>query len=141
MAGQPPHAGAPVVAAELEAYLDEALDAPRMAQIEQLLRARPELLQQLAEINARRDCGIHTLAEIWRRHQIGVPTREELLAYLHGRLPKAHAEYIRFRVEVLQCRFTIANLRDLEAQAKEARSQSTARRQKYFQSTVRHLTD
>ena len=130
-----------ITPAELDAYLDEALDAGRMAQIEQTLRARPDLLQRLADINARRDCGIHTLAEIWRRHQIGVPTREELTAYLQGTLPQEHADYIRFRVDVLKCRFTIANLRDLQLQSGEAASQIAARRRKYFQSSVRHLKD
>ena len=68
--------------AELEAYLDEALDAERMAEVERALRGRPDLLQQLAQINARRDCGVHTVGEIWRRHHVGVPTREELGSYL-----------------------------------------------------------
>ena len=127
--------------AELEGYLDEALDASRMSQIEQLLRQRPDLLQRLAAINARRDCGVHTLAEIWRRHQIGVPTREELSDYLRGALPTEQAAYIRFRVEVLKCRFTIANLRDLQSQLSDSEPQVAARRRKYFQSSVGHLKD
>lgn len=130
-----------ITPAELDAYLDEALDAGRMAQIEQTLRARPDLLQRLADINARRDSGIHTLAEIWRRHQIGVPTREELQGYLLGILRPAHAAYLRFRVATLKCRYTIANLRDLESQQQEADTQVVARRRKYFQSSVGHLKD
>jgi hypothetical protein len=130
-----------ITTAELDAYLDEALDAGRMAQIEQTLRARPDLLQRLADINARRDCGIHTLAEIWRRHQIGVPTREELQGYLLGILPPEHAAYLRFRVETLKCRYTIANLRDLQSQQQQAEAQVVARRHKYFQSSVGHLKD
>jgi hypothetical protein len=136
-----PAASGDLSRAELEAYLDEALDGPRMAQIEQTLRGRPDLLKRLAEINARRDHGIHTLAEIWRRHQIGVPSREELQSYLLGTLTKDHADYIRFRVETLKCRYTIANLRDLEAQRREGPSRASARRQKYFQSSVQHLRE
>ena len=129
----------PITSAELVAYLDEALDAGRMAQIEQELRAQPDLLQRLAEINGRRDSGVHTLAEIWRRHQIGVPTREELQGYLLGILPTEQAAYIRFRVETLKCRYTIANLRDLESQQAEAQTHVAARRKKYFQSSVGRL--
>lgn len=126
---------------ELEAYLDEGLNAERMAEIETALRRQPELLRRLAAIHARRDGGVHTLAEIWRRSQIGVPTREELSNYVRGVLPKEHAAYIRFRVETLKCRLTIANLRDLEAQRKEAESQVTARRRKFFAVSIRHLKD
>ena len=127
--------------AELEAYLDEALAPERMAEIERGLRGRPELLQRLAQINARRDCGVHTVGEIWRRHHVGVPTREELGSYLLGVLPKEQAAYIRFRVTRLKCRYTIANLRDLQSQQKEAEHHVTARRRKYFQSSVGRLRD
>jgi hypothetical protein len=126
---------------ELEAYLDESLDVERMSQIEQALRRQPELLERLAQINGRRDSGLHSLGEIWRRHQIGLPTREELGSYLLGVLPDEHASYIRFRVETLKCRYTIANLADLQAQQREGETQVAARRRKYFQSSVGHLKD
>jgi hypothetical protein len=126
---------------ELEAYLDEGLDIERMAHIEQALRERPELLERLAQINGRRDSGMHSLGEIWRRQQIGLPTREELGSYLLGVLSDEHASYIRFRVEILKCRYTIANLSDLQVQQREGDSQVAARRRKYFQSSVGHLKD
>ncbi len=132
---------ADITAAELEAYLDEALAPERMAEIERELRADSGLLQRLSQINARRDCGVHTLGEIWRRHHIGVPTREELGSYLLGVLPKEHAAYIRFRVATLKCRYTMANLDDLRAQQKEAETQVSARRRKYFQSSVGRLRE
>lgn len=125
--------------AELEAYLDEALEAGRMSEIEQALRQRPELLKDLTRINSRRDVGVHTLGEIWRRHQIGVPSREDLGSYLLGVLPKEHAAYIDFRIKTLKCRFTIANLDDLRAEQEEAESKVTARRRKYFQSSAGYL--
>ncbi|MBC8871063.1 MAG: hypothetical protein H8E44_16685 [Planctomycetes bacterium] len=127
--------------AELEAYLDEALDVERMAEIEREIRSRPELLERLTKINSRRDSGFHTLAEIWRRNQIGIPSREELGSYLLGVLPEEHAAYIRFRIEQLKCRFTIANLRDLKAQQEKDDSRVAARRRKYFRSSVHHLKD
>lgn len=141
MTKQPHLAEHELTEAELEGYLDEALDSERMAQIEQTLRARPEILHRLVDINSRRDCGIHTLAEIWRRHQIGVPTRDELQRFLAGSLPKEHAAYIRFRLDVLQCRYTVANLRDLESERRESQPQVQARRHKIFQSSVGHLRD
>ena len=64
--------------AELEAYLDESLDSSRAAEIEHRLREDTVLLQRLSRINHRRDAGIHTLGEIWRRHQIGVPSAEKM---------------------------------------------------------------
>jgi hypothetical protein len=127
---------------ELEAYLDETLDVERMVQIERALREEPRLLEHLARINARRDSGTHSLAEIWRRHQIGVPTRDELGCFLLGVLPKEQADYIRFRLETLKCRFTIANLNDLSVQQQQqAEHQQTSRRGKYFQSSVGYLKD
>jgi hypothetical protein len=112
-----------------------------MAEVEKVLRRRPELLQHLAQINTRRDAGVHTVGEIWRRHQIGVPSREDLGSYLLGVLSPEHADYIRFRVETLRCRFTIANLRDLEAAQTETAGNTAARRKKYFQSSVGRLKE
>ena len=112
-----------------------------MVEIEREIRRRPELIERLKQINARRDSGYHTLAEIWRRNQIGVPSREELGSYLLGLLPKEHAAYIRFRVEKLKCRYTIANLRDLEAQQERDDKQAEARRRKYLRSSMRHLKE
>ena len=127
--------------ADLEAYLDEALAADQMAEVEQTLRDNQELLERLAAINARRDSGIHSLGGIWRRHQIGVPSREELGSYLLGVLPDEHVEYIKFRLETLRCRYTIANLRDLEMQQQESNQQTSQRREKYFQSSAGYFKE
>lgn len=126
--------------AELEAYLDEALDAERASQIEKALRENPALGRQLAEINARRDSGVHSLGDIWRRQQLGVPSRETLGSYLLGILDEAHANYIRFRIEVLRCPFTIANLRDLQEQAAAATPVRETRKRRYLNSTSRYFS-
>ncbi len=126
---------------ELEAYLDESLDVERMAQIEQAARQDPRLLEHLSRINARNDRGNHSLSSIWRRHQIGVPSQNELGSYLLGILPEEHADYIRFRIETLKCRFTIAKLNDLVARQQQSESQQIVRRGKYFQSSVGYLKD
>ena len=67
---------------DLQAYLDEALAPGEMAAIEVELRNKPELLQQLSAINARRDAGVHSLGEIWRRNRLTCPSREQLGSYL-----------------------------------------------------------
>ena len=68
--------------AELEAYVDEALPAERMAAIEEAARGDVDLLRRLAAVNARRDAGVHSLGEIWRRNRLTCPTREQLGSYL-----------------------------------------------------------
>ncbi|RMF98813.1 MAG: hypothetical protein D6741_09150 [Planctomycetota bacterium] len=123
---------------DLEAYLDEALPADEMARIEEALRHDPQLRDRLAEINARRDAGVHSLGEIWRRHRISCPDRTQLGAYLLGTLDEAVADYIRFHIEVVGCRYCEANLRDLKEQA-EADEGTASRRRKFFQSSVGYL--
>src|SRR3990167_8202548 len=104
----------PLSQAELEAYLDEALPVEAMASIERVLRGDPKLAQQLAGINARRDAGLHSLGEIWRRHRLSCPTRELLGSYLLGVLSKEAADYLGFHLEVMGCRVCRANLNDLQ---------------------------
>ena len=128
--------------AELEAYLDESLDAERSREVEQAVREDSALLKRLAEINARRDSGVHSLGEIWRRHQLGVPSRETLGSYLLGILDDGQAEYIRFRVEVLKCPFTIAKLKDLQEQtAEEAKPDRAKRKSRYINSTSHYFSN
>src|SRR5687767_2924700 len=105
---------------ELEAYLDEALPAEEMARIEDALRRNPKLLDELAAINARRDAGVHSLGEIWRRHRLSCPTREQLGGLLLGTLPKQQSDYLRFHLDVVGCRLCRANLLDLQTQQADA---------------------
>ena len=124
---------------ELEAYLEEALAPEEMVEIETALRNHSELAQQLATINARRDAGIHSLGEIWRRHGISCPSREHLGSYLLGALSEEHADYIAFHIENIVCRLFRANLEDLQRKQAEVSDTVVTRRQKYFQSTAGHL--
>lgn len=126
--------------AELEAYLDETLDPSRAAEIERLARQDNRLVERLATINGRRNAGVHTLSEIWRRNQVAVPTREELSQFLLGTLSPEQSDYIRFRVEDLKCRFTTALLADLRTQLEESRgTEIRQRRTRYYESGTRHL--
>jgi hypothetical protein len=125
---------------ELEAYLDEALPTERMAAVEDALRCNESLQKQLAAINGRRDAGVHSLGEIWRRHRLSCPTREQLGSYLLGVLPKKAADYINFHIENMECRYCTASIEDLKSQQAASESDVTKRRrQKYFQSSVGHL--
>lgn len=126
--------------AELEAFLDESLDPARAAEIETAVRNDKELLRRMSRINGRRDAGMHTVGEIWRRNQIGVPDNEELGNYLLGILEAEHADYIRFRLEVLKCPFTIAALADLKRQHQAAPSSETSeRRRKFYNSGIGYV--
>ena len=125
--------------AELEAYLDEALPPEEMALVEKALRKNPEQVRQLGLVHARRDAGVHTLGEIWRRHRITCPTREQLGSYLLGALPPELLDYLDFHLEVVGCRLCRANLADLENQQAEAPQAVEIRRKRYFQSSAGYL--
>lgn len=124
---------------DLEAYLDEALPAADMAVIELALRQDKSLLGRLSSINARRDTGVHSLGEVWRRGRLTCVTREQLGAYLLGALDNGHASYVKFHVETVGCRYCQANLADLREQQSGAGEATTKRRRKYFQSSAGYL--
>ena len=125
--------------AELEAYLDEALPVEQMTAIERALRANPELVKQLSQINGRRDAGVHSLGEIWRRQRLTCPSRQQLGSHLLSVLSDEQSDYIRFHIDTVGCRLCAANLADLEAQQAEATEHTTRRRRKYFQSSAGFL--
>jgi hypothetical protein len=115
---------------ELEAYVDESLDSARAAEIERALKTDRELLKRLSYINGRRDAGVHSLGEIWRQNQVGVPSREKVIAWLKGKLPAEEADYLQFRVEILKCRFTAALLEDVQENRELADSPDAIERRK-----------
>ncbi|HEV3344286.1 MAG TPA: hypothetical protein VG125_28175 [Pirellulales bacterium] len=121
---------------ELEAYLDEALPGEAMARIEAAVRKSEELARRLAGIHLQRDGGSHSLGDIWRRHRLTCPTRNELGSYLLGVLPEAQAAYVRFHVEEAGCRWCQANYDDLHRQRAEAVDAGHHRRRKYFESSA-----
>ncbi len=128
-----------VTQSDLQAYLDEALAAEQMAAVEAELRKKPELLKQLAAINARRDAGVHSVGEIWRRQRLSCPPRDKLGSHLLGALSAEQADYIQFHVETIGCRLCQANIEDLRRQQEETAETVKTRRTKYFQSTAGHL--
>jgi hypothetical protein len=125
--------------ADLEAYLDESLGPADMAAIERELRQNRELARMLAGIHARRDSGVHTLGEIWRRLRISCPTRDQLGSYLLRAMAPEHAEYVDFHIEKVGCRFCAANLADLKRRQEESAEVAVTRRRKYFDSSAGYL--
>ena len=126
----------PFTDAELEAYLDESLDSARSTEIEEAIKTDKELLRRLSMIIGRRDAGVHTLGEIWRRNQIGVPTVETMGNFLLGVLPDEESDYINFRMEQLRCPFTLAMYNDLQTQQSESAEMSKTRREKFYKTSA-----
>ena len=119
--------------AELEAYLDESLPAEKAAAIEQALQNNPQLAEQLTEINGRRDAGVHSLGEVWRRNRLSCASREQLGGYLLGILAPEEADYISFHLETIGCRYCLANADDLRAeQAADAEEDRLAPKAEVF---------
>jgi hypothetical protein len=125
--------------ADLEAYLDEALPSDQMACIELALRKDPALLRQMGAIHSRRNAGVHSLGEVWRRGRLSCPAREQLGSFLLTALPEDLADYITFHLDTVGCRYCQANLADLQRQQAENQDVVQTRRRKYFQSSVGHL--
>lgn len=140
MTSEPNKKSSPIFSDEdLEAYLDESLDAEWMTRIEAESRKDPRLLHRLAEINHRRDTGWHTLGDIWRRHRLSCPAREQLGGYLLDALDPGIASYVLFHLTDVGCRYCQASLKDLQAQSKESSQLVAARRRRYFQSSAGFL--
>ena len=128
--------------AQLSAFLEEALPAEQLAELERRLRDDASLRQRLATVIGREDAGLHSVGVIWRRRRLSCPDRSELAQYLLDVLEEEPAAYIRFHLEQVGCRYCAANLEDLR-QAQAAASQQTTepatRRKRYFETSAGHL--
>jgi hypothetical protein len=131
----------PFTDADLDAFLDEGLPPARMAELETALREDEALKKQLAAAVGRRDAGVHSLGAIWRRHRLSCPTREQLGSHLLGVLDAGHEDFLRFHLEVVQCRYCQASLQDLRDQHSSAEEEIVVkRRSRYFQSSAGYLS-
>ena len=124
---------------ENEAYLDEALEPDQMTAIEASLRDDSQLIGQFAEVISRRDAGIHSLGEIWRRNRISCPSREDLGSYLLNVLSAEHQLYVQFHLETISCRFCKANMDDLKERQTGSAEGHSGRRKRYFESSAGYL--
>jgi hypothetical protein len=125
---------------DLLAYLDEMLPADRMTVLEADLRADEALRLRVAAVARRRDQGVHSVGEIWRRSRLSCPTRNELGSFLLGTLSPSLTEYIEFHLRSIGCRLCAANLHDLERSMKSSK-ETTDRRRRFFESSAGHLRD
>ncbi len=123
----------------LHAFLDDLLPESQMIELEHRLRSDTNLTNRLTALISGRDQGVHSIGEIWRRHRISCPTREELGSYLLGAMMEDQASYIEFHIQHVGCRFCQSNLDDLRRQQTAEPKESEMRRQKYFQSSVGRL--
>lgn len=131
---------------QLQAFLDEALTADLMSRIELELRTDAGLCNRVIQLAGQREAGVHSLGEIWRRHRLSCPTRQQLGNYLLGTLEEEWMQYVSFHLEQVVCRVCVANMSDLRAEQSQlqlatdtARAAQTNRRRKYFQSSAGYL--
>jgi hypothetical protein len=124
--------------AELLAYFDEGLPVDRMAGLENALRDSADLRNRAARLRHERDAQGHSVGEIWRRGRLSCPTRHQLGSYLLDALPAEFAEYIRFHLETVGCRYCAANLDDLR-ESQQPSTEAAQRRQKFFQSSAGYV--
>lgn len=125
---------------QLQAYLDESLASSTMAEIESALRQSQVLRDRLVTIVGTREAGVHSLGEIWRRHRVSCPNRQQLGSYLLGAMESENSNYVKFHLEVIQCRYCLANLDDLKQQNAEHQTAAKARRRKYYQTSAGYLS-
>jgi hypothetical protein len=123
----------------LLAYLDEALSDEKMSQLEQAIRADGDLRVRIEALVNQRDSGMHSLGDIWRRHRLSCPTREQLGSYLLEAMLQDASDYLRFHIEIIGCRYCQANLADLrlaQDQAKQSEATVAQRRKRIYHSSV-----
>jgi hypothetical protein len=125
---------------QLHAYLDDLLDDPETARIENLLRTSAAVRNQLAKVRDDRDRGEHSLGAVWRRERLSCLSREQLGGYLHGVLDADLHRYIDFHLKTVVCPSCHANLDDLREKQAESTAQSR-RRKRYFETSARLLKE
>ncbi len=130
--------------AQLRAFLEEALPSEQMTQIESSMRADRDLCERLNRLNGERNAGVHSLGDMWRRHRLTCPTRQQLGNYLLGTLDDEWTNYVTFHIEQVGCRVCAANVADLKLELENSQRQADPsvhqkRRHKYFQSSAGYL--
>lgn len=129
---------------QLQAFLDEGLSSEMMSAIEAQLRADSALSERLISMRGEREAGVHSLGEIWRRHRLSCPTRQQLGSYLLGVLDDEISNFIRTHLKQTGCPVCVANCSDLQAEraqqlASVSPSISAQRRRRYFESSAGYL--
>jgi hypothetical protein len=123
---------------QLIGYLDEMLPVEDMALVERALRSSDSLKRRAAGLSKRRDGGVHSVGEIWRRLRLSCPSRSRLGSFLLGTLDADSSEYIEFHLKTIGCRLCAANLADIE-QSLEKSPEADSRRRRFYQSSAGYL--
>src|SRR5262245_57308347 len=123
----------------LDAYLDDALGDPEIAQVEQARRESEPLRRMLQALMQERDRGEHSIGAIWRRERLSCPSREQLGSYLLQVLEPGFQDYIDFHLHQIGCPFRVANLADLKTLQKEPEPKTTDRRRRFLESSAGYL--
>lgn len=123
---------------ELLSFLDEALPQARMAAIEQAMRDDPGLIHRLAVLRREHTQSEQSLGDIWRQARLTCPTRPQLGSYLLEVLDGGYREYLDFHLNIVGCRYCLANLEDLRSSGRVPAEQQQ-RRQKFFQSSAGYM--
>ena len=119
---------------QLQAYLDDELSQEDLSRLERDLRTDAALREKLETLSAQDET--HSVGEIWRRHRLSCPSREELQQKLDGTLPDEQASYIDFHLQIVGCDICTANYQDLKSERHE---DSARRRQTIFESSAGYL--
>ncbi len=127
-----------ITQSDLEAYLDEALPPEEMAVIEDAMRENPEMGERLIAIHGRRDAGVHTLGEIWRRHRLTCPSREQLILFIDGKLGEEESDYLKFHLEQIHCRLCVASCEDIRI-SRQDDDDSESRRRRFVDRSSTYL--
>ena len=125
---------------QLQAYLDENLDADTMAAVEKELRDNESTRERLIQLAGMREAGVHGVGEIWRRNRLSCPTREQWGSFLLGAIDAETEAYLKFHLEQVGCRLCIANVEDLRRQQTEQQQSVQTRRRRYFQTSAGYLS-
>lgn len=120
---------------EIVAFLDEMLPPERMAAFETALRESDNMRQRFATVSRRRDQGVHSVGEIWRRRSLSCPSRAELGSFLLGTLDTDQQQYLDFHLRTIGCRYCVANVADLQGELNKS-DEAPRRRKKFFESSA-----
>jgi len=124
--------------AELIAFLDETLGPERSTQLENQLKSDRVLQNRLLVKRSQQAAGLHTLGGIWQRTKASCPSREDLNSFLKETLAPSKADYIRFHLIEIGCRYCQANSADLLGDT-TSRNQLNSRRERFFQTSAGYL--
>jgi anti-sigma factor RsiW len=127
---------------DLLAWLDEQLPVERMTALEQALRDSDELRKRVAAVSRRRDSGVHSVGEIWRRNRLSCPDREALGSWIFGVLDDNIEQYIDFHVNTVGCRLCQAMVSEFESvQQEQDEEPRVERTRRFYESSAGLLPD